>query len=209
MAQHSGGRGLPNATAGNEREIFLREFLLRLFPAHRRFATGAITDSTGAITGQVDIAVEYGVVPSFPMPSTDDRLLLAESVALVIEVKSNLSAQWEQVCKTTARVKSLRRHLNPIMTFGEGPPTSIPCIAVGYTGHSTIDGLTDRLASTPETRPPDAALVIESGCYSGFGLTTSGAFGLYALCLGINHILITLGFAEPNLLSYAQNEANG
>ena len=93
MTQHSAGRGLPNAMAGNERETFLREFLQQLFPSHRRFSTGAITDSTGNITGQVDIAVEYGFVPSFPMPSTTERLLLAESVALVIEVKSNLDDQ--------------------------------------------------------------------------------------------------------------------
>ena len=194
--------------AGNERETFLREFLQQLFPAHRRFSTGAITDSAGAITGQVDIAVEYGVVPSFPMPSTAERLLLAESVASVIEVKSNLSAQWQQACETTARVKNLRRHLNPIMTLGKGPLTSIPCIAVGYTGHSTIDGLTDRLATTPEAQRPDAALVIQSGCFSGMGVNASGAFGLYALCLVINNILTSVAHAAPNLASYVQNEAN-
>lgn len=208
MTQHAAGRGMPNAMAGSERETFLREFLQQLFPAHRRFSTGAITDSTGNITGQVDIAVEYGVVPSFPMPSTAERLLLAESVALVIEVKSNLSAQWQQACDTTEQVKNLSRHLNPIMTMGEGPPALIPCVVVGYTGHSTIQGLTDRLASTPEAQRPDAALVIESGCFSGFGFTASGAFGLYALCLSINRILTALGFAAPNLASYAQNEAN-
>ena len=59
MAQHIAGRGLPNAMIGSERETFLREFLQKLFPAHRRFAPGTITDSTGRLTGQVDIAVEY------------------------------------------------------------------------------------------------------------------------------------------------------
>ena len=81
---------LPGATVGSERETFLRKFLQKVFPTHRRFATGAITDSQGAISGQVDIAVEYPFAPSFPMPSTDERLLLAESVAIVIEVKSDL-----------------------------------------------------------------------------------------------------------------------
>lgn len=208
MAQHSAGRGMPNATSGSERETFLREFLQQVFPAHRRFSTGAITDSTGAISGQVDIAVEFGVVPSFPMPSTAERLLLAESVALTIEVKSDLSAQWGQVCETTARIKSLQRHLNPIMTMGEGPPASIPCIAVGYTGHSTIQGLTERLSTTPKTQRPDCALVIQSGCFSGFGLNATGPLGLYALCLVINQMLTTIGFAAPNLMSYVQNEAN-
>src|SRR5512147_3161769 len=81
LAQRLAGQGLPAAVAGNERETFLREFLQKLFPAHRRFATGAITDSEGRLSGQVDIAIEYGFVPSFPMPGTDERLLLAESVA--------------------------------------------------------------------------------------------------------------------------------
>jgi hypothetical protein len=208
MAQHEAGKGLPNATAGSERETFLREFLQQIFPSHRRFATGAITDSAGAITGQVDIAVEYGVMPSFPMPATKERLLLAESVALVIEVKSDLSAQWEQACETASRVKALQRHLNPIMTFGDGPPASIPCIVVGYTGHSTIEGLAKRLAATPETQRPDAALVIQSGCFSGFGGSAIGALGLYALCIVITNILTTVGFSAPNLTSYVEIEAN-
>jgi hypothetical protein len=210
MAQHVAGTGLPNALTGSERETFLREFLQQVFPAHRRFATGAITDSTGAITGQVDIAVEYGVIPSFPMPSTTERLLLAESVALVIEVKSDLSAQWGQVCETTSRVKALQRHLNAIMTLGDGPPPpTIPCIAVGYTGHSTIKGLSERLATTPESQRPDGALVVQSGCFSGFGLNASGPLGLYALCLVINQLLAEIGFAAPDLASYTRSENSG
>ena len=205
MAQQLAGRGMPNATAGGERETFLREFLQKLFPAHRRFATGAITDSEGRLSGQVDIAIEYGVIPSFPMPATEERLLLAESVALVIEIKSDLSAQWAQVCDTIQRVKALQRNLNPIMTLGEGPPAKIPCIAVGYTGHTTIEGLQQRLDTTAEAQRPDGALVIQSGCFCGFGMTASGPLGLYALCLAINHLLTQIGFAAPNLASYVRN----
>ena len=81
MAQHQGGTGLPNATIGDEREVFLREFLRRVFPSNRRFSTGVITDTESQLSGQVDIAVEFGFVPSFPMPVTEERLLLAESVS--------------------------------------------------------------------------------------------------------------------------------
>ena len=105
MAQHFGGKGLPNATAGSERETFLRGFLQQLFPAHRRFATGAITDSTGAISGQVDIAIEYGYVPSFPMPSTPERLLLAESV------RSGYRGQVRSHCA----VGAIRRHNSSVL----------------------------------------------------------------------------------------------
>src|SRR2546423_1122598 len=97
MAQHAGGHHLPNALIGSERETFLREFLQKVFPAHHRFATGAITDSDNRLSGQVDIAVEYPFLPSFPMPGpSHERLLLAESVAAVVEVKSDLSGQWDQ-----------------------------------------------------------------------------------------------------------------
>jgi hypothetical protein len=207
LAQHAAGKGLPNATIGNERETFLREFLQKVFPAHRRFATGAITDAEGNLSGQIDVAVEYGFIPSFPMPATDERLLLAESVALVIEVKSNLTSQWSEVCATTAKVKKLRRHLNAIMTMGEGPPSVIPCIAVGYSGYSTIEGLQERLNTTPEAGRPDGALVIDSGCYYGFGMTCTEELGLYALCLSINMLFEQIGFASPNLVSYVRSDA--
>ncbi len=206
MAQHAAGHHLPNATAGSEREAFLREFLQKVFPAHRRFATGAITDSTGAISGQVDIAVEYGFTPSFPMPSTEERLLLAESVALAIEVKSDLSGQWNQVRETVRKVRELNRQLKPIMTFGDSPGPKIPCVAVGYTGHQTIDGLSKRLEATPANERPDGALVIQSGCFYGFGIQASGALGLYALCIAIDSMLTKLGFAAPNLISYVQTQ---
>ena len=202
MAQHAGGQGLATAQAGSERETFLREFLQKVFPAHRRFSTGTITDSSGERSGQVDVAIEYGFVPSFPMPSTDERLLLAESVALVIEVKSDLSAQWPEVRSTTESVRRLKPQLNPVMFFGQGPPDRIPIVAVGYRGHKTVSSLRNRLDTTPAEERPDAALVIESGSFCGFGVTKQGPLGLYALCFGINSVLSRLGFAAPDLLSY-------
>ncbi len=206
MAQHAGGRGMPNATSGSERETFVRRFLEKVFPAHRRFSTGAITDSNGNVSGQVDIAVEYGFIPSFPMPVTEERLLLAESVALVIEVKSDLSAQWDEVRETVRKVKTLHRQLNAIVTFGRGPSAQIPCIAVGYTGHTTTDGLANRLETTREEERPDGALVIQSGCFCGFDKQTSGPLGLYALCIAINDVLGQLVFAAPNLSAYSQTQ---
>jgi hypothetical protein len=204
MAQHLGGHGLPNAVVGDERETFLREFLQKVFPAHRRFATGVITDSQDRISGQVDIAVEFPFTPSFPMPGNDQRLLLAECVAIAIEVKSDLVGQWQQVRDTTRQIKLLQRQLNPIMVLGQVPGPAIPCVAVGYTGHATVDGLANRLVTTPEAERPDAALVINSGCFVGFGIQAAGALGLYALCIAINSLLISLGAASPNLIAYVE-----
>lgn len=205
MAQHRGGLGLPSAVVGNERETFLRGFLQQVFPSHRRFATGVITDSRGQLSGQVDIAVEYGFVPSFPMPNSEERLLLAESVAMVIEVKSNLSAQWTQVRETARKVKVLHRDLNVRMSAGPPPGPTIPFLAVGYTGFATREGLHERLAATPEDERPDLALVIDSGAASApaYGLSGLGGPGLYAFCLVVNRELERVTIASPNLLAYA------
>ncbi len=203
MAQHHGGHGLPNAVIGTERETFLREFLQKLFPAHHRFATGVVTDSDNALSGQIDIAVEYPFFPSFPMPgSSHERLLLAESVAAIVEVKSDLSGQWNQVCQTVRQVRLLKSKLNPIMVTGPKPPKTIPVFAVGYTGHTTLDGLKHRLDSTPADERPDAALVIQSGVFIGYGIAASGAWGLYSLCAVLTRILVSLTATSPNLFDY-------
>lgn len=155
LAHRSGSINLPSAVAGAERETFLREFLEKVFPSHRRFSSGAITDMAGNISGQVDIAIEFGFSPSFPMPNANQRLLLAESVAAVIEVKSDLSSQWAEVARTTAAVKLLRRDLKAITMVGDSVPSQyIPVIAVGYTGHSTLDGLRTVCLRLPRRSAP-------------------------------------------------------
>src|SRR5262249_51778259 len=151
---------------------FIREFLQKVFPSHYRFTHGVITDSFGKLSGQVDLAVEYPFLPSFPMPNADQRLLLAESVAMVIEVKSDLANQWAELEATVKKVKMLRRKWLGSISHsggglsGHGPSvTPIPCIAVGYTGHKTLEGLKNRLLNTVEEARPDAVYVIEPGLF--------------------------------------------
>jgi hypothetical protein len=139
------------------------------------------------------------------MPGTPDRLLLAESVALVIEVKSNLSSQWKEVQKTTEKLKFLRRSLNPVTVVGDPVPSPlIPLIAVGYTGYASVDAIQKRLDTTPEPQRPDGALVIESGAFVGFGMTATGPFGLYALAVSIDFLLRHLVLAKPSLADYVR-----
>lgn len=204
MAQHAGGTGLPTAVRGDEREVFLREYMQTLFPSHRRFARGAITDAVGRISGQVDVAVEFGFGPSFPMPGPTEgsRLLLADTVALVIEVKSDLSSQWSEVRNTTSSVHALDRRVRSIMTIGGAPGPRIPVFAVGYSGHQTLDGLRKRLDETPELERPDGALVIGSGLYTSPRIWGTGAAALYALAVDINRIFTSVAAAAPDLLAY-------
>jgi hypothetical protein len=45
MAHHRATQLLPNAAKGDEREVLVREFLEKVFPAPYRFGSGAITDA--------------------------------------------------------------------------------------------------------------------------------------------------------------------
>lgn len=75
----------------------MREFLGQVFPPSFRFGIRAIVDATGETSGQLDVVVEFPFLPSFPTPGAAERLYLADSAALVIEVKSDLSGQWSQI----------------------------------------------------------------------------------------------------------------
>ena len=200
---------MPNAMIGGERETFVREFLAQVFPYQYRFASGAITDSAGSLSGQIDIAVEYPFLPSFPMPASDDRLLLAESVAAVIEVKSDLVAQWSQLESTIRGVRSLRRKWKGTVSlfgggigFSSGSETAIPIIAVGYKGHATVDRLKKRLTSTDASVRPDAALIVQSGCFVGFGVEAFGPLGFYAFCVALSKLMAAVAATESDLLAY-------
>lgn len=207
MAQHIGGSAMPSDARGSEREAFLREFLAKVFPSHYRFTSGAITDAAGNCSGQLDIVVEYPFLPSFPMPGTIDRLLLAESAAMVIEIKSNLVNQWNEVEASAKKVRALERRLNTLMSIGQMPGPRIPYVAVGYAGHKTSENLEKRLMSTDEASRPDSALVVDSGAFvwAPAGLkNVSGRpeAGLFGLCVMVYAEVRTLVLAQPNPFEY-------
>ena len=100
---------MPAASRGSGRETFVRDFLQEVFPSPFRFGAGAVTDAAGTQSGQIDIIIEYRFLPSFPMPGGSDRLYLAESVVAGVEVKSNLASQWDEVERSTAALRTLKR----------------------------------------------------------------------------------------------------
>jgi hypothetical protein len=202
IAHHKGGHGLPSATIGNEREILIREFLSKVFPNSFRFGTGCITDSNNNLSGQVDVVIEMPFGPSFPMPAGIDRLYLAESVGAIVEVKSNLSAQWGQVTSTVRQVRPLERKITSYMSFGGPSIKKIPIYAIGYVGYSSIESLVKKMSETEPDEKPDAALVIEGGFYYGLGLEATGPLALYALIASLNKTLCNLQAANFDLLNY-------
>jgi len=211
MAHHRATALLPNAAKGDEREVLVREFLEKVFPAPYRFGCGAITDADERVSGQLDVIVEWPFFASFPAPLGINRLYLAESTAFVIEVKSNLSSQWGEVENTARQLRPLHRSwqahiaLNPAGTDFDfvGPSLSrIAFVTVGFTGYQTVETLKQKVQTTPEESRPDAALVVESGAYVSWRFTAAGELGLFAFCLDGSHLARNILFAEPNLTKY-------
>jgi hypothetical protein len=149
LAIHRGGGPMSSSTKGREREHFIHKFLEQVLPPLHRFGAGDITDSAGHRTGQCDIVIEHPLLPSLPQVGGEERLYLAEGVAAVIEVKSDLASQWDDVMKTAGEIKKLarplRRDFDPSLPLGLGYPDTIPVFAVGYKGWSQLKTLQERL----------------------------------------------------------------
>lgn len=96
-AVHSSSNAFSNESRGTEREAFINLFLSNMLPNQFRFGSGDITDIGNNRSGQLDIVIEYPILPSLNLPATgsNTRLYLAEGVVAVIEVKSDLPTQWQ------------------------------------------------------------------------------------------------------------------
>src|SRR5262249_6274393 len=144
-----------------------------------------------------------------------ERLYLAESAALVIEVKSDLLSQWSEVEGTTAKVRSLRRNwhahgaISPTASLSFPATTSrVPVLVVAYRGPKDAESLRRRLSRTAEAKRPDAILVVESGAYSACSLCPwtvagNGAGGLLAFSVDTAWLARNVTWAAPNLRPYA------
>jgi hypothetical protein len=214
VAHHRGGHGLPNETIGQEREFLLNEYLREVLPSIYRFGSGVIVDHGGGSTGALDVVVELPFAPNFPMPGGGkQRLYLCESVAAVLEVKSDLYKQWEQATATVQRVKRLKRDLrqasrvllqsspDPVPRIDVGE--DLPCYVIAYTGHKTAQALEQLLSNTDTRSRPDGVLVIESGAFVGHSGKAEGAGGMFGLITDlIAQTNAVLQLAYPNLLLY-------
>jgi hypothetical protein len=159
MSGFRGGKASSSSTKGRDREAFIRHFFGEMLPALHRLGSGDITDSNGARSGQVDLVIEYPFLPSFPTIGTE-RLYLAEGVAAVFEIKSDLKKEWPEVRATAERVKKLFRVVEK-MHFGS-VPEKIPVFAVGYTGWKTLETVQHRI----KDGFVDGILVIDRGFFA-------------------------------------------
>lgn len=181
MSAHRSSSGASSATKGRERETFVDGFLRAVLPPQFRFGSGEVTDLNGKLSGQLDVVVEYSFQPSLPVfPGSHSRLYLAEGVVAAIEVKSNIQAQWDDVCSTANKLHPLSRPKFFVDgTYDVNPTPHVPLFAVGYHGWYSARGVHSAL-----TRKPVAGiLVIKKGLFvSGEeygGLSLSGPWALW------------------------------
>ncbi len=218
MAHYAAGSRLPNALIGSEREILVREFLAKVLPPPFRFGTGMVMDSEGRMSGQLDIVVEFPFLPSFPTPGAPERVYLADSVAFVIEVKSNLSSQWGEVKRTAAQMAPLQRNWSEHLHFGPrgypevpGPKRSqIPFLAVGFRGFASSSAISSKIAEARPTSRVHCAAVIENGSYAsdmqGTTPAADGVAGLFALCVDAAYLARNVLTAQPELSGYLRDD---
>lgn len=185
MGAHQAGFSISSASKGREREAFINLFVNQIFPSQFRFGSGDITDSSNNKSGQMDVVIEYPFLPSLPVVvGNSPRLYLAEGVAAVIEVKSNIMDQWPEVVATAKQLCKLQRTFGATISMGNLPKQRIPLYAVGYDGWKKMETLKERI----EDAPLDGILVIGQKLFFAPTANATGDWSLWGLigCLHAN-----------------------
>lgn len=164
MAVHASGSHMSSASKGNERDSFVNQLLGAVLPSPFRFGTGDATDRNGNVSGQLDVVIEFPLMPSLPSHDGSPRLYLAEGILAVLEVKSDVAAQWDQVEATAAKLATLTRHYGSGVSIGPRAGHRIPLYAVGYRGWHDFNRVKAQLRSSPNV---SGVLVIEHGHFCG------------------------------------------
>ena len=207
VGAHRAGSTMSTASRGAERAAFVDKFLCQVLTPQFRFGDGDATDVAGNRSGQLDVVVEYPWVPSLPVVGSDrPRLYLAEGVAAVIEVKSDVASQWDEVKCTSSQLKKLGRRYGGGISSGFEPPKEIPLFAVGYTGWRTLETVEQRLSDGAV----EGILVIDAGLFASGplfgGVKAAGPWSLWGLIaclhqatsvLSSRAISVPLGYALP------------
>lgn len=205
-ALYESGRGMAAATCGREREQFIDVFLSRILPPGYRFGNGDAIDTYGQKSGQLDVVVEFTFFPSLPGLVGQPRLYFAEGIAAVIEVKSDLSKQWNEVKSTASSLKLLKRKFQPPAFTPYGTPSQeIPIFAVGYTGWKDLETVKQK-ASNGDV---DGILIVDRGLFSTRndiqnGMYAEGPLALWGLVCSLHRSAISVVLNSVSPLEYVQ-----
>ena len=232
-ASYRGTASSASAVKGEGRSKFVKEYLEQVIPKGLRIDThGQITDSKNNITGELDIVIENGQLPNFPLGNSDGaRYYFAEGVAAVIEVKSNLSNQWAEVLSTGSAVSKIEKNIESSVSFmpgggmqivipgdfsklglgrSESPMDNIrkkvPYFVVGYTGWTKHETIKQKLLETPFI---SGILQLDIGYYcanaSFKGIEATGSMSLLGFIDSVYTAASHLQFMTADLTAYARN----
>jgi len=165
LGAHQAGDAMTNASRGSEREAFVNAFLGEVLSPQFRFGLGDAIDQKGNRSGQLDVVIEFPFVPSLPIVAgRSPRLYLCEGIAAVIEVKSDIASQWDEVCTTASKLAVLERHYGSGISIGPRAGPKVPLYAVGYTGWSDFNTVKRNVDKASEV---SGVLVIDRGHFYG------------------------------------------
>ena len=109
------------------------------------------------------MVIEYPFSLSIPIVGDDStRLYLAESIAAVVEVKSDLASQWDEAVSTARALKPITRKFGATMYMGPSFP-NIPLFVVSYRGWKKPDTLVSKLKCVPEI---SVVLIVGEGVFA-------------------------------------------
>jgi hypothetical protein len=211
---YGSGATLSNSTKGAEREYFISHVFNSVLPPSYRCGRGDITDVMGNKSGQLDCVIEHGFSPSFPALGATERLYLAEGVSTVVEVKSNVCDQWDEVIRTAKNIQPLRRRMGAVAQIGAATPMAleVPLLAVGYKGWKTLDTLQKKVEDAQKLGLPiECVACIEEGLlyYSPLGdanyswkVTESRGAALWALVSIVVDKSVTLAMNSFGPINY-------
>lgn len=99
---------LSSASKGSTREGTVRQLFASILPRSLVMEHGDIVDSFGNRSGQLDGILIEARAPALRLSQLDPALVLAEGVVAVLEVKSDLGRQWQEVADKHQAVARLR-----------------------------------------------------------------------------------------------------
>lgn len=111
---------------GGKREEGVRRFLRDLLPRSLDVVTGQAVDYRGTTTPQLDVMVYDGSLNAPFEGEGNDKLLPAEALLAIVEVKSSLDTkEWKKIARSVARYLELKPYRSQF-AVGRGGQSAAP-----------------------------------------------------------------------------------
>lgn len=178
----AGGTG-HSSTTGRLRELIIQDFLRPHLPRAFDILAGVVVDSTGARSSQQDCLIVDSRFPLIDVGSESEALVLAESTAAALEVKSYLDkGELLDSLAKAARIKSLKRKGS--QEYRKGPalivsPEPLPILAyiIAYSGtdlNTVIGHIQDFAYGKVDGQMHDRSQIVDGICVLDQGVVLNG-----------------------------------